>query len=261
MQTKEVQGQLWSTAPADWSKLLEPTFIPMYQAVLELLSLNEEKMLLDVGCGSGLFLSMASITGAEVHGIDAAPGLLAISKERLPRTPLLLEDLEALPFIDGSFDVVTAFNSLQYAGNFLNALAEAARVVKKHGKLVIGIWGKEENCETASVHRAILSLLPEPPAGTPDTFALIEDGVIENYCASVGLRVLIKQNAFCPWQFKGDDELTQAFLCTAPGVKAVQHNNLDLVKSTIIKSSQPFNMADDVYYMRNHLTYFITEKL
>jgi hypothetical protein len=35
MQTKEVQGKLWSSAPADWVNYLEPTFIPMYEAVLE----------------------------------------------------------------------------------------------------------------------------------------------------------------------------------------------------------------------------------
>src|SRR5215216_2229011 len=98
MQTKEVQGQLWSTAPGDWVKYLEPTFIPMYQEALNNLQLTEETMLLDAGCGSGLFLSMASITGAYIYGIDAAPGMLSFSKKRLPGTCLLVEDLEALPF-------------------------------------------------------------------------------------------------------------------------------------------------------------------
>lgn len=63
MQTKEAQGKLWSTAPADWTKYLEPTFIPMYQAVLSKIPLDAEKLLLDAGCGSGLFLSMAAATG------------------------------------------------------------------------------------------------------------------------------------------------------------------------------------------------------
>jgi 2-polyprenyl-3-methyl-5-hydroxy-6-metoxy-1,4-benzoquinol methylase len=50
-------------------------------------------MLLDAGCGSGLFLNMASAAGAWITGIDAAPGLLDISKKRLPDTTLLIEDL------------------------------------------------------------------------------------------------------------------------------------------------------------------------
>ena len=54
------------------------------------------------------------------------------------------EDIEALPFADNGFDVVTGFNSFQYAGDFEKALREARRVLKKNGRLVIGIWDKPE---------------------------------------------------------------------------------------------------------------------
>lgn len=164
MRTKEVQGKLWSSAPQDWAKYVEPTFIPMYQSVLKRLRVDEQ-MLLDAGCGSGLFLKMASAAGAWISGIDAAPGLLEISKKRLPDTTLLLADLEAMPFGDETFDVVTGFNSFQYAGSFENALAEARRVTKKQGNVVIGIWGKEERCEAGTVLQAVANLLPPLPPG------------------------------------------------------------------------------------------------
>ena len=41
MQTREVQGKLWSSAPLDWAKYLEPRFIPLYRAVLSRLNLGE----------------------------------------------------------------------------------------------------------------------------------------------------------------------------------------------------------------------------
>lgn len=261
MQTKDVQGKLWSTAPADWVKYLEPTFIPMYQAALSGLVLNEERLLLDAGCGSGLFLSMAAATGVEVHGIDAAPGLLAISKDRLPGAALLIEDLEALPFIDGTFDVVTGFNSFQYAGSFQNALTEARRVVKRHGKVVIGIWGAEKDCEAGTVLKAVASLLPLPAPETPGPFALSEEGKAEAICQSTGLKVLHKQTVFCPWQFIGDEALQNGFLCTAPCAKAVQAVGEETVREAILSSAQPYNVADDVYYMRNNFTVFITEHI
>ena len=261
MQTKDIQGKLWSTAPAHWVKHVEPTFIPMYQKVLNGVTLNEEKMLLDAGCGSGLFLSMAAASGAELHGIDAAPGLLAVSKQRLPGATLLMEDLEALPYIDGTFDVVTGFNSFQYAGSFEAALAEARRVVKRHGKVAIGIWGKEKDCDASTVLAAIVSLLPPPPPGTPGPFALSEEGKVEGICSAIGLKVNSKQTAFCPWQFNSDEELLEGFLCTAPFAKAVQVAGEEAVKKTIITSAQPYNLADDVYYMQNYFTVFITEKI
>ncbi|MBL7741846.1 MAG: class I SAM-dependent methyltransferase [Chitinophagaceae bacterium] len=261
MQTKEVQGKLWSTAPADWAKYLEPTFIPMYKEVLKQLDLDEEKMVLDAGCGSGLFLSMAAATGAAVHGMDAAQGLLAMTRKRLPSATLLLEDLEAMPFSDDTFDIVTGFNSFQYAGSFENALAEARRVTKKKGKVVIGIWGKEEDCDAGAVLKAVASLLPPPPPGTPGPFALSEEGKVEAICRSVGLKVIKKQNVFCPWQFSGTEALQQGFLCTGPCVKAVQVAGESTVRKMITGSAQPFNLADDIYYMENYFTFFIAEKI
>lgn len=261
MQTKEVQGKLWSSAPADWVNYLEPAFIPMYEAVLAKIKLDEEKMLLDAGCGSGLFLSMAAATGASIHGFDAAPGLLEVAKKRLPATTLMIEDLEAIPFNAETFDVVTGFNSFQYAGSFENALKEARRVVKNDGKVVIGIWGKEQDCDAGSVLKSVASLLPPPPPGTPGPFALSEDGKVESICQSIGLKVITKQTVFCPWQFSGDEELIRAFMCTGPCVKAAQHVGAEKVKETIVASSQPFNLADAIYFMHNYFTFFIAEKI
>lgn len=261
MQTKEVQGKLWSSSPADWVKFLEPTFIPIYLEVLSRLELSEEKMLLDAGCGSGLFLSMAGATGADIHGIDAAPGLLAVAKKRLPGVTLLIEDLEGIPFSDESFDIVTGFNSFQYAGSFQNALAEARRVTKKHGKLAMGIWGKEEDCDAGTVLKAVGSLLPPPPPGTPGPFALSEDGKVEAICQSVGLKVIEKHTVSCPWQFTGVTDLHAGFMCTGPCVKAAQIVGEEKVKQAIVESSEPFKLVDDFYYMRNRFTLFITEKI
>lgn len=261
MQTKEVQGKLWSSAPSDWAKYLEPTWIPMYRAVLTRLDLNEEKMLLDAGCGAGLFLSMVVPTGATVHGIDAAPGLLEVSKKRLPGVTLMIEDLEAIPFSDGTFDYVTGFNSFQYAGSFQNALAEARRVTKKSGKVVIGIWGREEDCDASTVLKAIGALLPPPPPGTPGPFALSEDGKVEAICEAVGLKVLEKQGVSCPWHFASVEELIRGFMCTAPCVKAAQLVGEEQVTKAITQSAEPYSLADGIYQIRNQFTFFITEKV
>ncbi len=260
MQTKEIQGTLWSTAPSDWMKYLEPQFIPLYNAALNELDLNEDKILLDAGCGSGLFLSMAALTGASIHGIDASDGLLEISRQRLPAINLLREDLEALPFIDSSFDVVTGFNSFQYAGNFEKAVSEAARVVKRKGTVIIGLWSREEDCEAAEVLNAVASLVPAPSPGLPGPFAFSEEGSVEKVCNSLGLNLIQKEKVYAPWLFQGDDILLKAFLSTAPCAKAVKLAGEAAVKEAILESAQPFRLAKQVYYIRNHFNCFITKK-
>ena len=130
MSTKTIQGKLWSIAPQFWAKHFEPWFLPMYKKVLDELKLTEDHLVLDAGCGSGLFTSMAINTGAQVIGVDAAPGLLEVARQRNPRNNFMEEDLEALPFASNSFSVVAGFNSFQYAGNFENASFVGAKTVK-----------------------------------------------------------------------------------------------------------------------------------
>jgi len=84
MSTKAIQGKLWSVAPQYWSQYFEPCFIPMYKKVMGQLRLTEQTLLLDAGCGAGLFSSMAIQAGAQVIGVDAAPGLLKEAKRRNP---------------------------------------------------------------------------------------------------------------------------------------------------------------------------------
>lgn len=261
MQSKEVQGKLWSTAPGDWVKHLEPTFIPLYNAVLGQLGLTEDKQLLDAGCGSGLFLSMASATGATIHGIDAAPGLLSVSRKRLPGTTLLIEDLESIPFSNETFDVVTGFNSFQYAGSFENALSEARRVTKRKGNVVLAIWGKEEDCDAGAVLKAVGQLLPPPPHGTPGPFALSEAGKVEAICNTVGLKVIHTETVFCSWQYTSIQDLVAAFMCIGPCVKAAQIVGEEKVRQAITESAELFNLADCIYYLRNHFTFFVTIKI
>ena len=111
MSTKQIQGKLWSTAPQYWSTHFEPFFLPLYKKALEQLALTEDDSLLDAGCGSGMFSHMAISAGAQVIGIDAAPGLIHVARERNPGHNFLEEDLEAMPFSNDFFDYVTGFNS------------------------------------------------------------------------------------------------------------------------------------------------------
>jgi SAM-dependent methyltransferase len=260
MSTKTVQGKLWSIAPQYWSKHFEPFFLPMYTKVLEQLNLSEDSLLLDAGCGSGLFSSMAIETGAQVIGIDAASGLLEVARQRNPQNNFMEEDLEAMPFADNSFNVVTGFNSFQYAGNFENALLESKRVLKKGGRLIIGIWDKPEMSEATQVLKAIGSLLPPPPPGTPGPFALSEDGKIERICNGLGLKMMYKTRIACPFLYHNISHGIKSFMGTGPAASAMNYTDKQIVEETIAKAFRPFRIADDIYFLQNHFLVFIAEK-
>lgn len=260
MSTKTTQGQLWSVAPQHWSQHFEPWFLPMYKTALRQLQLNEDHLLLDAGCGSGMFSAMAVNEGAEVVGIDAAPGLLEVARQRNPNNNFLEEDLEALPFEDNSFDVVTAFNSLQYAGSFEKALSEAARVVKPGGKIVIGIWDQPQYSEATEILKAIGSLLPPPPPGKPGPFALSEDGRIEEACLNAELKLLYKSSIPCPFLFGNLRHGVDAFMGTGPAAIALNSHSKAKVEETIEQAFRPFHITDDFFFLQNKFLLFIAEK-
>jgi SAM-dependent methyltransferase len=255
-----IQGALWSAAPSYWTQHFEPYFLPLYRHVLDRLPLTDGDRLLDAGCGSGLFSHMALKTGAEVIGIDAAPGLLAEARRRNPGTSFLEEDLEALPFAANSFQFVVGFNSFQYAGSIEKALAEAARVLVPGGQLVIAIWDQPEQSDAIHVLKEMSQLLPPPPPGTPGPFALSEDGKIEALCAQTGLTVTYKTAVPCPFIYRNREEGVQSFMGTGPGAIAVQHNPRELVENTIARSLQAFELADGLHFLQNQYLLFIATK-
>jgi len=260
MSTKEVQGKLWSTAPHLWAGYFEPYFTPLYKKALTELQLDENSLLLDAGCGSGLFSFMAIREGADVIGVDASYGLLEIARQRNPENSFLEEDLETLPFAKESFDVVTGFNSFQFAGDFKQGLTEAKRVLKKGGKLLIGIWDREELSEASVILKAIGSLLPPPPPGTPGPFALSEDGRIEGICRSIGLQVVKRIQVEGSFLFRSLNDAVKCFIGTGPAAAAGNHVSKAEVEKKVVEALQPYQLTEDLYHLQNSFLLFIAEK-
>ena len=260
MSTKQLQGQLWSAAPKNWSQHFEPYFLPMYKKALSHLKLTEDTLLLDAGCGSGLFSFMAIQKGAQIIGIDAAQGLLELARKRNTGNLFLEEDLEALPFKIDTFDVIAGFNAFQYAGEFAKALAEARRVLKPEGKLIIGMWDKPERSEATEILKAILTLLPPPPPGSPSPFSLSEDGKIESILIELQFRIIVKQYVACPMLFISLSDAVKSFLSTAPAAAASNYTNSRNVIETIVRVFSPFKLTEDFYHLQNQFMLFIAEK-
>ena len=107
----------------------------------DLTAIGPGTRVLDVGCGSGGFCELAAARGAAVHGLDVKPARLAAARRRVPAGEFRTGLLEALPWPEASFDVVTGFNSFQYALDVEIALAEAHRVTRPGGRLAVCKWG------------------------------------------------------------------------------------------------------------------------
>jgi ubiquinone/menaquinone biosynthesis C-methylase UbiE len=133
---------IWAERPGAWARIEEQQ-LPTYEAVLNATALGES--VLDVGCGTGVFLRLCADRGARVAGIDATETLLARARTRVPEGDLRLGDMQALPFADDAFDLVTGFTSFFYATDVVAALREAARVSRRD--IAIVTFGHPQRCD------------------------------------------------------------------------------------------------------------------
>ncbi len=242
--TAAVQGLLWGARATDWAEGMEPQFGPLYQAVFDRAGLRRGQRVADLGCGAGLALRLAADRGAAVAGLDAAPALLALARARLPSAELQQGDLEALPFPDASFDLVTGFNAFQYAGNPVNALREARRIAKPGGAVLIAVWGPPEGMPAATVIAALKPLLPAPPPGTPGPFALSDESALRALAARAGLEGGDCFDVAAPWRFESMTQAVRAAASSGVAARAIGAAGAEAVDAAHAAALAPFERAD-----------------
>jgi SAM-dependent methyltransferase len=108
--------------------MIRDSSFPAWLAIAESTAIGPGTRVLDVGCGTGGFCAFAASRGALVAGADADADRIETARARVPTGDFVIALMEQLPWTDGAFDVVTGFNSFQYAVDVPAALAEAARV-------------------------------------------------------------------------------------------------------------------------------------
>ena len=247
--TSAANGELWGARARDWAELQESQFKPLYAAVFERTGVKAGTRHLDVGCGSGLAAHMAAALGAKVSAIDASDGLLAVARERAPNVDFRQGDIEELPFGDNEFDLVTGFNSFQYAGNPMVALREAKRVAKPNGRIVIVTWGEPQGMPAVAVITALKPLLPPPPPGAPGPFALSDEKALRQFAANAGLTPLDVFDVGCPFSFKDEATAVRGWGSSGVAVRASQVASETAVSEAHAKAIAPFRRPDGSYHI------------
>jgi len=97
----------------------------------------EPASLCDVGCGAGGLVAHAQSLGIFAAGVE--PDAAKVAEGGATGLDLRQGVAEALPFPDGSFDLVTFENSLHHVTDVAQALAEAARVARR-AIVIIDPW-------------------------------------------------------------------------------------------------------------------------
>lgn len=116
-------GTVREASPCSRKKLLQGVIAPWPR---------RKQKLLDIGCGTGMFLEFFWSCGFDLTGMDKSPDMLARAREKIGhRADLHLGSAEHLPFEDREFDYASLMTVFEFLEDPALALREAARVARK----------------------------------------------------------------------------------------------------------------------------------
>lgn len=111
------------------------TVVDARVTIVEAVAEAHPSIVLEVGCGWGeLAQKIRDGVGADVVATDLSPHMVEVA--RSAGVDASLADVQALPFADGTFDVVVAAWMLYHVPDIDRGLAEIARVLRPGGRIV-----------------------------------------------------------------------------------------------------------------------------
>ncbi len=189
-------------------------------ALTEIIAAAGPQDLLDIGTGTGRMIEILGPRVVHALGIDQSREMLAVARVNLERAGLgnsivRLGDMYQLPLADASFDAVVIHQVLHYADRPAAAIAEAARVLRPNGILVVVDFAPHA-----------LEFLREDHAHRRLGFA---DADVDDWCRAAGLdpesarRLPGDPLTVVIWTAHREAAPDQLLATTRPGVPAPAH--------------------------------------
>ena len=137
--------------------------------------------ILDLAAGPGSSSEPLYKAGATVFATDFSEGMLAQGRKARPYLNFLKADALNLPFEDSRFDVVTISYGLRNTVKYEKALAEALRVTKTGGRIVIAEFSHPTNRIFRTIYtKYLMRLLPaiaKKTASNPDAYVYLAESI------------------------------------------------------------------------------------
>lgn len=223
----ETASEQWALVDEGWGReavafatLSEPANCREYVALHQLLGIEAGQEVLDVACGSGLAVELAAARGATAAGLDASARLVAIARDRAPEADIRVGDMNALPWGDGIFDVVTSFRGIW--GTTPDAVAEVRRVLRPGGRVGLTVWGHIKASPGAWALEPFTLASREKVANQAAMVSLGRPGAGEELLTAWGFEDVHRHEIPFAWEFADPDHYARALASTGPAYEAIQ---------------------------------------
>jgi cyclopropane fatty-acyl-phospholipid synthase-like methyltransferase len=149
------------------------------ELLLEVIKLNTEQIVLDLGCGNGMITEYISdCTGAHLTGLDYIPRAISQVQRRTSaksdRLAFVIGDINKLNYPKNTFDVILSIDSMYFSKDLSATLQELKALLKPNGKMAIFFsHGREPWVPKDKFLKDTL-----PPDKTPLAIALESNGLL-----------------------------------------------------------------------------------
>ncbi len=150
---------------------------------------REGAVLVDLGCGAGLMAPHVAGKGYRHVGVDLTASALAQAAAHgvVP----VRGDVTAVPLRDGCADVVTAGEILEHVTDLPAAVAQACRLLRPGGRLVLDTLADTALCRFAAI--TVAERVPGgPPPGIHDPALLVDRAELVRECARHGVQLALR---------------------------------------------------------------------
>jgi len=175
---------------------------------------------------------------------------------RVPGASFTTADLEEpLPYPEGAFDVVTSFNSVQFATDPVAALKHMSHVTRPGGLISFLVWGPPDKCQSGVIFAELGPLMPPAPPAAPSSVAWSEDGQLEALAARAGLTALTVADVPNPLIYPDLATAVRTQLSSGPARNAIEHSGLPAVRGALTRAFAGSRTPDATYRQENIFRY------
>jgi ubiquinone/menaquinone biosynthesis C-methylase UbiE len=148
----------------------------IYRWGLHFLTIKPDSTSLDIGCGGGEAIRCLAqkVPNGKIYGIDHSQEMVNLARKinhallKSGRVEIRQGSVSALPYSAGMFDIITAFETIQFWPDLIKSLQEIRRVLKPSGTLLIvnryqriedkdSQWAKFLQLHTSEEYRDVLN--------------------------------------------------------------------------------------------------------
>jgi ubiquinone/menaquinone biosynthesis C-methylase UbiE len=161
------------------------------EALGNIVNTSRPKKILEIGCGTGQWLSELECYNAEKIGVDSSIGMLREAKKNSKKLNLICADANSLPFSEKRFDMIYCVNAIHHFKDKKEFINAAANLLEQNGTLsIVGVSPHNKN-DKWYIYNFFEGVYEKDLLRFPS----FED--VMNWMKDAGLKQITRSNAEC----------------------------------------------------------------